>query len=252
MFCEHHTFLDAFGGSGVVLLKKEPAKVDVWNDLSKEVYNFFYCLRNHPEETMKAIEFTPFHREEFNQSLSQSEDPVEQARRTFVKQTMGFSGKQRQTKGNFGGAIKKSSNHMSAKVSQYLSNIRNLYDVIERLKTVQIECLPALECIKKYDHEELLVYVDPPYLPETRKTQGTYEEEMTYEDHEELGELLNNIQGKAVVSGYDSQLYNDMFKAWNKTEIKNVPVSAHKREKVNHEKRTEVVWTNYEQLLCGH
>lgn len=39
----------------------------------------------------------------------------------------------------------------------------------ERLKGVQIENLPAVELIQRYDTEDVFIYADPPYLHGTRK-----------------------------------------------------------------------------------
>ena len=55
----------------------------------------------------------------------------------------------------------------------------------ERLKGVQIECLPALELIKRYSTQDVFMYIDPPYLHETRKNY-LYKYEMEDYEHEEL------------------------------------------------------------------
>ena len=59
----------------------------------------------------------------------------------------------------------------------------------ERLRGVQIENRPAVELIKRFDYENVLVYCDPPYMLETRHGKQ-YRHEMDKEDHEELLEAL--------------------------------------------------------------
>ncbi|MEN6520331.1 MAG: DNA adenine methylase [Armatimonadota bacterium] len=54
-----------------------------------------------------------------------------------------------------------------------------------------------------------LFYLDPPYIPETRKS-GKYRHEMTAEDHQELVEILLSIQGKVVLSGYNHPIYKPL------------------------------------------
>jgi DNA adenine methylase len=84
---------------------------------------------------------------------------------------------------------------------------------------VQIENDGALKIIERYDAPTTLFYLDPPYLPETRSErwgQAAYFYEMTHEDHIALGERLKQIQGMAVISGYSSPLYCEMFSGWRR------------------------------------
>ena len=73
----------------------------------------------------------------------------------------------------------------------------------ERLKGVQIENLPALELIKRYDTEDVFIYADPPYLHGTRKNY-LYKHEMKDADHEKLLNVLVKHPGKILLSGYDN------------------------------------------------
>lgn len=45
-FPKHHTYCGPFGGSAAVLLAKAPSKVEVYNDISRELVNFFAVLRD--------------------------------------------------------------------------------------------------------------------------------------------------------------------------------------------------------------
>ena len=38
----------------------------------------------------------------------------------------------------------------------------------ERLRGVQIENRPAVELIRKFNYPNVLIYLDPPYMPDTR------------------------------------------------------------------------------------
>ena len=57
-------YCEPFGGSGAVLLNREPAPVETYNDLDGEVVNFFRILRDHSDELIKLIGLTPFSRAE--------------------------------------------------------------------------------------------------------------------------------------------------------------------------------------------
>jgi DNA adenine methylase len=127
-------------------------------------------------------------------------------------------------------------------VSKYLSSIEGLDRIVERFKEVMVECLPAIEILKKYDSAEALFYVDPPYVPETRfdGKAKTYGVEMTYEDHEKLLDVILSMKSRVILSGYDSELYASVLKAWRRAEIKG------KSHLTNSgQERVEVLWMNY-------
>src|SRR5438046_8190266 len=59
----HYThYCEPFGGSGAILINRDPAVIETYNDLDSEVVNFFRCLRDKHEELIRAISLTPFSR----------------------------------------------------------------------------------------------------------------------------------------------------------------------------------------------
>ena len=59
------------------------------------------------------------------------------------------------------------------------------------------------------------IYIDPPYLPETRKSGPLYNFEMTREDHVALLEVIRPLPAKVMISGYWSSLYSESLAGWN-------------------------------------
>ena len=114
---------------------------------------------------------------------------------------------------------------------------QQIIDVAERLRKVQIENLPALDLIKRFDYESVFMYIDPPYLMGTRAGKQ-YAHEMTDSDHEELLQTLLKSKAMIMISGYDSEMYNDMLSGWQRKEF-----ISHTEKSV---KRTEIIWMNYE------
>lgn len=110
-------------------------------------------------------------------------------------------------------------------------------EIAERLRCVQIECRPALEVIKRFDYENAFQYWDPPYLLSTRRAKQ-YRHEMTENDHEELLERALESKAKIMISGYESEMYNDYLRGWNKTCF--TSCAEHNGS------RTEVIWMNYD------
>lgn len=112
-----------------------------------------------------------------------------------------------------------------------------IQDMTLRLKQVQIENRPALELIKRFDKEDVCMYIDPPYVLSTR-TRKQYSFEMEDSDHIELLDTILDSKAKILISGYDCDLYNSKLKDWNRLEFS---ATAEKGLK-----RTEVLWLNYE------
>ena len=101
-----------------------------------------------------------------------------------------------------------------------------------------------------YDTPQTFFYCDPPYVPSTRRA-GVYKHELTDEDHQELVELLKQIQGRVMLSGYPNELYDSL--GWRRIEWE-VNCHAAGRTRVSGlqgagsaagQKRTECVWMNY-------
>ena len=106
-----------------------------------------------------------------------------------------------------------------------------------RLKGVQIENKPALELIRAFDHDNVLIYLDPPYVFSTR-TRKQYWFEMSDQDHEKLLKTVIHSKAKIMLSGYDCELYEKYLKGWRKQQI---PARAQ-----NSLPRTETLWMNFE------
>jgi DNA adenine methylase len=78
------TYLEPFFGSGAVFFQKAPSVIETLNDLNNGIYNFFFQIREWPEELARLIEYTPWSRLEYEQSYEKTEDGLENARRLLV------------------------------------------------------------------------------------------------------------------------------------------------------------------------
>ena len=220
LFPPHRAYVEPFAGAAWVLLNKPPSPIEVYNDLDGEVVNLFRVLRDQGDELKRLLELTPYARGEFIECLkAEDEDgPVERARKCFVRMRQGFSGVGK-SPGYWSYDITSRVKNRASTVSKWLSSIDSaLPAVISRLSNVQIECLDALDIIPRYDTAETLFYCDPPYVHETRSSSSrrVYTHEMSLEQHRELLTLLNNIEGMAIVSGYPSDLYDEMLAGWER------------------------------------
>lgn len=243
---ETSQYCEPFGGSGAVLLNRNPSKVETYNDLDGEVVNFFRVLRNQKKQLIEAIGLTPFSREEFAiacETPPPKTSNLERARRFFVRARQVRTGlAQTASLGRWANCKNTSRAGMSGVVSRWLGSIERLPEIAERLMRVQIENRPALELFKLYDDPNTLFYCDPPYVHNTRGDSKAYGFEMNDEDHRRLASVLHEVKGKVALSGYASGLYESLYQDWYRIEA---PAKmCHSIKKT----RSEVLWVNYEPI----
>jgi len=91
-FPPHRVYVESFGGAASVLLRKARSYAEVYNDADGEIVNLFRVLRDNTqaESLRRAVELTPYSREEFIESYKSTQDPIEQARRTLLRAFAGF------------------------------------------------------------------------------------------------------------------------------------------------------------------
>jgi DNA adenine methylase len=245
-----HHYCEPFGGSGAVLLNRDPAPVETYNDIDGEVVNFFRVLRDRTDELLKAIALTPFSREEFYHAVasngkrtsptSMNLSDVERARRFFVRARQARTGlAQTATLGRWANCRNTSRGGMSGVVSRWLGSVNGLEDIASRLLRVQIENRPATDVISLYDDPGTLFYCDPPYVHTTRGDDRAYRFEMDETAHARLAGTLNQCEGMVAISGYRCDLMDELYRAWRRYDPP--PKNCHSIKEL----RQEAVWMNY-------
>ena len=106
---------------------------------------------------------------------------------------------------------------MADTTSKWRSHLKLLSFWHERLSRVQIDCIDGIACIKYWDTPETVFYIDPPYVPDTRKSRRLYKNEPDLAYHERLVETILAAKGKVLLSCYDHPVYGPLAKAgWRK------------------------------------
>lgn len=239
---EHRVYVEPFGGAASVLLRKHRAYAEVYNDLDDDVVNLFRVLRG-PRATdlIEALRLTPFASTEFLGSYIQAEDEVERARRLVVRSFMGFGSNATHRKSGFRSNTNRSG---TTPARDWLSYPEHLGRIIDRLRGVTITNRPAIEVMAGHDVPEALHYVDPPYVFSTRTDDGDdYAHELSDDQHGDLLTFLRTLQGKVILSGYASPLYDDALPDWHRVEREHFADGARKR--------TEVLWMNFAPPVQG-
>lgn len=242
-------YVEGFGGAGHILLRKERSMVDVYNDLNDGLYTFFKLLRDDEkrDSLISLIQLTPYDRKEFYECRDEWESQVEdleKARMFYIKTMQSFSGVGQ----SWSYSKNKSRRGISQAVSKFLGNVdENMIDVIDRLREVQVEHFDIIDLINKYDSENTLFYLDPPYISETRISSKVYDKEMPIEKHAELIERLLDIEGKCILSGYDHDLYNALTdNGWRKINIGEYKNRCGDSDGKKTKTKDEYVWVNYD------
>lgn len=238
----YDSFVDVYGGSGVVLLNKPRVPIEIYNDINKNVYTLFKVLRD-------PVLFAGFQRlcelalydestsDEYRLSLRDELDDVERAFRFwYVNRT--------RHNGVGGFSINTTVRRETSKsVSDFLSSVAELPGLHARLSTVVVTNRDSLDFISEWDRKRTLLYLDPPYVHSTR-TEARYESDVDDEHHNRLVEMLNAIKNAyTVLSGYDNELYNQL-KGYTRHDFVVNTVSGNGDPK----QKTESLWINYDSM----
>jgi len=241
----HECYVEPFGGGASVLLRKPRTLNEVYNDLFGEVVTLFRVLRDRAlcAELLRSVSLTPYCESELRAAFGPPDGlcEVEVARRLLVRswQTIGHDAATSYRHSGFRGGTKTA-------VRDPGLDWRGLPDalarVADRLQGVHVYERPYEYVLDKYDGERTAFYVDPPYLPETRaKAQrGAYAFEMDTAAHERLAERLHALKGMVVLSGYDSELYDRLYRGWGRFDRRVFANGKGTRKP----ERLEVLWVN--------
>lgn len=247
---EHYTYVEVFGGAATLLFAKEPSSVEVYNDIDGGLVNFYrvlqdkYGFADDGKLLFDMLRLTPHSRKEYMFCRAhwndEGIDEVEKARRFFVVMHQSFSGG---TTAGWRFCKTDSSMGMSAATNRWLSAIDRLPEAIDRLRLVQIDGEDFTKSIKRYDKPETLFYLDPPYIHTTRVDQKSYANEMDNLAHQALVEALLPIEGMAILSGYDHEIYEPLARAgWRKRLITRANMAARVKKGGSRAKVEECVW----------
>ncbi len=227
---EHITYVEPFAGGAQVLFAKPPSKVEVLNDLSGDVVNFFRVCQHHPDELLRCLKYAVVSRTLYG--LLQQQDPtlltdVQRAARFLYLQ-----------KNSFGGNVNNQQYHYCVlKPSNF--NLETIPASIEaaskRLARVQIESWPYEKILERFDRDTTLFYLDPPYVGAK-----LYKFNFTDADFTLLGERLAKIQGKFLLSINDHPVAREAFARFHMREIAISYTAARTVPRVN-----ELVFANY-------
>ena len=216
----HVHYVEPYAGGLAVLLQKNPNGVsEVVGDLNKELSNFWKVLQQEDgfADFRRRVEARPFSEVEWGEAESRRvprhDCDVEAAVAFFIRCRQSRAGAFQ----DFATISRnRTRRQMNEQVSAWMTCVEGLPAVAARLRRVVVLNQPALDVIRSQDGPNTLFYLDPPYLPSTRASNGIYEHDMTEDDHREMLAVIRECRGKVILSGYPSALYDDELAGWNR------------------------------------
>lgn len=242
----HHSYIEPYFGSGAVFFNKNPSNIETINDLDGEVINFFEVVRDNPEELSAKIYMTPYARAVYENIYEQpykvTDTKLDKALKFCIKINMSH-GYRCNSKVGWKNDVQGRERAYALRSWNRIPDI--IMEAAVRLKETQIEHRSAVEVIQRFNNPKCLIYCDPPYVLETRsKSTKQYNFEMSNKDHEDLLNTVLDSKSKIIMSGYESDLYNDALKGWRKKTGYSLTQSLRKAK--------EVLWMNFgEEIICN-
>ncbi|WP_312156302.1 DNA adenine methylase [Lelliottia nimipressuralis] len=200
-FPPHTCYVEPFCGGAALFFRKEPAKVEVLNDINGDLVNLYRVVKHHLEEFVRQFKWALTSRQIFE--WNQATDPetltdIQRAARFYYLQRLEYGAK---VGGNtFGTSATKFHGLNLLRLEETLSEAHL------RLSAAVIEHLAWDVCMKRYDRAGTLFYLDPPYY----NTTG-YGVPFGLEEYTRMAEMATRTQGKVIISLGDSDLMRKVF-----------------------------------------
>ena len=213
-------YVEPFAGGAAVLLSKPASKTEFISDINPDLADFWQVVRR-PDSLRRLIErveLTPYSRAVYQECIAAVRDgggdAIRRAWSFLVTCSQGRNGLSAfESRWSYAKGVSNQHADLWAKLPA------RLHRAGRRLRYVQVECLPYDEILGRFDSPKTLVFLDPPYLPQTRTKPNVYEHEFTRDDHRRLLQIVRRLRAKVMLCGYMSDLYGEMLDGWRRTNL---------------------------------
>jgi DNA adenine methylase len=208
---DHTTYCEVFAGAAWVLFKKPESKVEIINDINRDLITLYRCVQHHLPELVQQFRWMLVAREEFDRFLRTPADTltdIQRAARFFYL-----------AKTAFGAKVSKPTFGIAATAPPRLNLLRIEEDLSEahlRLSRVFVECKPFDQVIARFDKPRTLFYIDPPYWGgEKDYGEGIFGRD----DFKRLATQLEGIKGQFILSINDVPAIRETFANFHQTRV---------------------------------
>lgn len=240
----HTTYIEPFFGGGQFFFYKPRSPKEIIADINPHLINMWTSIRDCSDELVEVLKKKEYSKESFDWGVAEdSKDPIERAAQTFVRyrQSMGGQGKSWARPSS-----SRSRRGMPDNISGWLSAIDLIEENSERLQGVEIVCDSAINVLTKYSDAFTFAYLDPPYVHSTRTAKQVYDYEMDDMMHLILIDYIKQCPAMVLLSGYASQMYENLGWTEIQIETKNHAASGRKKRGM-----VEYLWARYTNYNNG-
>lgn len=224
----YQTYIEPFLGGGQVFLEldKNPNTEYILNDKNKDIYNIWKDLQKIDPEIVRSYNWKGSEKR-FNELLeSNPQTPEMRLFRNLYLSFYSFSGTRK--------------SYVEKGVNRGGTFLKNIELLQEKLKSVKILNEDYQTVISKYDNDDAVIYLDPPYT----EKENLYEGQSV--DPFELAKVCKNIKGKFILSYDISPKVKEAFKDFYFYKIKVPYVASFKNFN-----KYEYIITNFSRTLGG-
>ena len=229
---KHTTYVEPFAGGASVLLNKDRSEVEVLSDLDDRTMSVYFEMMANPAIFHAKLKTLTYSEATFNAASE-------------LKTSIDVLVRNRMSRGGLGNAFAWSNRLRGGKpgdVNAWETFVNKVIQaIVERLEGIHLSNDSAFDVIPKYDSDDTLFYVDPPYMKQT-KTVDTYRFELTNIEHERLAKMLCSCKGKVMLSGYWCRDYANWYADWNAISWDMPNNSGQSKQK---QRREEWLWMNF-------
>lgn len=204
---DHTAYCEVFAGAAWVLFKKPPSRVEVINDINRDLVTLYRCVKHHLTAVVEQFRWMLVARDEFERFMATPPEvltDVQRSARFYYLMKNGFGAKVH--KQTFGYSVTQPPRFNLLRIEEDLSAAHL------RLARVLIECRPYAEVLERYDRAGTFFYLDPPYWDcENDYGPGLF----SREDFTRLAELLATRKGKFIMSLNDTPGVREVFSAFH-------------------------------------
>ena len=222
-----------------VLVTRAVVANEMYNDLDGRVVNWWEMLRLHTNRFCQDVETMPAARTEFERAHHMLVDPSASDYDRAIAVQVILHQASLPSLGKYSWGRTK---HKDRRVVVWRSE--RVRVLAERIRYVQLECRPAIDVLDwVQSSEHAVIYCDPPYFS---SDVSSYKHSGMNVDG--LTEALQAQAGRVAISGYG---YEWDQLGWQRHE-KDVSFGGFGRQVAQGaQRRTEVLWTNYDALTEG-
>ncbi|MDD2853811.1 MAG: DNA adenine methylase [Desulfuromonadaceae bacterium] len=206
----HTCYVEEFAGGASMFFLREPAAVEVLNDCNGELVNLYRVIKNHLDEFAKQFRYAVASRQLFEWS---KETPphvltdIQRAARFLYLQKLAFGSKV--SSQTFGTSPSSPPRFNILRLEEDLSQAHL------RLSRAWIEHLGWADCVRKWDRDYTLHFLDPPYY----ETEG-YGVPFELEQYGLIAETMKTMKGSAILTINDHPEMRRIFKGFKMQTMK--------------------------------